>query len=100
MQAANANAAAAGESDTWNDHKPWITSLIDTMSGQEGSPTADWFELQQPVNAKKQLTMPAANLDRADLLRVQASDFISHLAVAYVSEPQGAVKATRAGNAQ
>ena len=46
--------------------------------------------------SQTRLTMPAANLDRADLLRVQASDFISHLAIAYVPEPQGAIKVTRA----
>lgn len=41
-------------------------------------------------------TIPSANLDGADLLGVQASDFISHLAAANVPEPQSAVKVSGA----
>ena len=43
-----------------------------------------------------QLTVSGPNLHRAYLLCVQASDFIRHLAVPDIPEPQRAVEVTRA----
>ena len=43
-------------------------------------------------------TAPGADLYGADLLCVQASDFICHLAAAYVPEPQGAIEMTGAND--